>query len=65
MPRNYQSFTPMIGLRALPRFSAITLGWTVFALCGVCRRRTRRLRVGDRVQIGDVDIEVRGSCGCT
>jgi small-conductance mechanosensitive channel len=40
MPRNYQSFTPMISLRALPRFSAIPIGLTLLALCGIAGAAT-------------------------
>ena len=35
MPRNYQSFTPMISLRVLPRFSAIPTGLALLSLCGI------------------------------
>ncbi len=35
MPRNYQSFTPMISLHALTRLSTGTVGLAILALCGI------------------------------
>lgn len=40
MPRNYQSFTPMISLRTLPRCSAIILGLALLSLCGIAGAAT-------------------------
>jgi hypothetical protein len=40
MPRNYQSFTPMISLRTLPRCSATFLGLALLSLRGIAGAAT-------------------------